>query len=156
MSPRRPQEASKTRIPLVSGGSWPPRGPKRPPRRPKRPPRGRQDPPKWPQGGQHRSKLASKMEPKSNKNRWTKSIENVMHLGIDFWKDFGGFWMPKWGKVESKMGSKIDVNFERRFFKKHYFSFGKTTFLRSKRSKSRVKIDQKIECKIQCILASIF
>ena len=62
-----------------------------------------------------------------------------MPLGIDFWKDFGGFWMLKWSKVEVKMGSKIGVNFERRFFKKPCFS----TFLRSNRSKLRTKINQK-------------
>ena len=27
------------------------------------------------------------------------------------------FWVPKWSQVGTKMGSKIDVNFERRFFK---------------------------------------
>ena len=48
MSPRRPQEASKTRIPLVLVGSWPPRGPKRPPR-------GRQDGPRWPQDAPKRA-----------------------------------------------------------------------------------------------------
>ena len=33
-----------------------------------------------------------------------KTIEKVMHLGIDFWKDFGGFWDAKWSQV----GTKID------------------------------------------------
>ena len=83
-----------------------------------------------------------------------------MPLGIDFWKDFGGFWMPKWSKVESKMWSKIDFNFERRFFKKLYFSIGKIRFFEIQQvqvgSKNRPKIDQKIECELQCILASIF
>ena len=37
-----------------------------------------------------------------------------MPLGIDFWKDFGGFWEGKWRQVGTKMGSKIDVNFEGR------------------------------------------
>ena len=45
-----------------------------------------------------------------------------MPLGIDFWKDFGGFWMPKCSKVDPKVESKIDVNFERRFFKTVYCS----------------------------------
>ena len=32
-----------------------------------------------------------------------------MPLGIGFWVDFGGFWMPKWSLLGTKMGSKIDV-----------------------------------------------
>ena len=43
-----------------------------------------------------------------------KSIDILMPLGIDFWKDFDGFWMPKSSNVESKIKSKIDVNFEGR------------------------------------------
>ena len=38
-----------------------------------------------------------------------------MPLGIDFWEDFIGFWEPKSNQVGTKMGSKIDVKFERRF-----------------------------------------
>ena len=60
MRPRRSQEASKTRTALASGGSWPPRGPKRPPRRPKRPPRGRQDGPRWAKTPPRRPKDAPK------------------------------------------------------------------------------------------------
>ena len=38
-----------------------------------------------------------------------KSIENVMHLGIDFWKDFGGFLKEKRIKIEEKsMGKSIE------------------------------------------------
>ena len=37
------------------------------------------------------SKLASQIEPKSIKKSMQKSIKKTMHLGIDFWKDFGGF-----------------------------------------------------------------
>ena len=53
-----------------------------------------------------------------------------------------GFWLPKWSQVGTKMGSKINVNFERRFFKKLYFSERKTMFLRSSRSKLGANIDQ--------------
>ena len=67
---KRPQEANKTAQEL----------PKRPPRRPKM--------------AQEASKTAQvgfqngvKVEEKSME----KSIENVMHLGIDCWKDFVGF-----------------------------------------------------------------
>ena len=50
-----------------------------------------------------------------------KSIENLMHLGIDFRKDFGGFWEAKWSQVGTKIASKIDPNFERRFFENALF-----------------------------------
>ena len=56
-----------------------------------------------------------------------------MPLGIDFWMDFGGFLVPKkWSQVGIKIGSKIDFNFERRFFKKTLFSQGRTTFFEIK------------------------
>ena len=53
---------------------------------------------------------------KIDKKSMPKSIKNLMHLGIDFWEDFGGFWEPKWSQVGSKIGSKIDINSEERFF----------------------------------------
>ena len=37
-----------------------------------------------------------------------------MPLGIDFWVDFDGFWMPKLKQVGTKIGAKIDINFEGR------------------------------------------
>ena len=63
--------------------------------------------PTWPQlGSQNEAKMAK------------KSMQNfiifLMPLGIDFWVDFGGFWVPKSSEVGTKMGSKIDVNFEGR------------------------------------------
>ena len=33
-----------------------------------------------------------------------------MPLGIDFWMDFDGFWMPKCSQVGTKMGSNIDFS----------------------------------------------
>ena len=48
--------------------------------------------PTWPQLG---SQDGAKMEKKSMQ----KSIKNLMHLGIDFWKDLEGFWEPKWSHV---------------------------------------------------------
>ena len=58
------------------------------------------------------------------------------------------------------MGSKIDVNFEWRFFKKPCFSEGKIKFFWIKwvqvESQNRLKIDQKTESKMDGILASIF
>ena len=38
-----------------------------------------------------------------------------------FWVDFNGFWMPRWSQAGTKMGSNINVNIERRFFKKPRF-----------------------------------
>ena len=70
--------------------------------------------PTWPQVG---SQVGAKMDKKSIQ----KSIKKLMAPGLGFWKDFGGFWMPKVSKVKPKMGSKIDVNFERRFSKKLHF-----------------------------------
>ena len=41
-----------------------------------------------------------------------KSIVFLMPLGIDFGMDFGGLLVPKRSQVDTKMGSKIDINFE--------------------------------------------
>ena len=32
-----------------------------------------------------------------------------MHLGIDFWKDFGRFWKEKWSQVGTKNEPENDV-----------------------------------------------
>ena len=32
-----------------------------------------------------------------------------MHLGIDFWMDFGGFWEGKWEEVGANIGAQIDI-----------------------------------------------
>ena len=42
----------------------------------------------------------AKMEKKS----MLKSIKNLVHLGIDFWKDLEGFWDPKWSRIRAQMG----------------------------------------------------
>ena len=44
----------------------------------------------------------------------------MMHLGIDFWKDFGELWEGKWRHVGIQIASKIDPNFEERFLKKTF------------------------------------
>ena len=41
-----------------------------------------------------------------DKKSMQKSIKNLMHLGIDFWKDFGGFWEAKWNQVGTKIDQK--------------------------------------------------
>ena len=67
--------------------------------------------PTWLQlGPQNGAKMAQKS--------MQKCIIFLMPLGIDLWVDFGGFWVPKSSQVGTKMGSKIDVNSERRVFKK--------------------------------------
>ena len=43
------------------------------------------------------------------KKSMQKSIKNLMPLGIDFWKDFGGFWDGKWRQVGTQIGSQIDL-----------------------------------------------
>ena len=83
-----------------------------------------------------------------------------MPLGVDLWTKFGRCLLPTWSQVGTKMGSKIDVNFEWRFFKKHCFSKRKIRFFGIKwvqvESQNRPKIDQKTESKMDGILASIF
>ena len=83
-----------------------------------------------------------------------------MSLGIDFKVEFSGFWMPKWSKISSKMGSKSDVNVERRFFKKQCFSEGKTRFFEIQwvevGSKNGAKIHQNIDAKMEGMSVSIF
>ena len=32
-----------------------------------------------------------------------------MHLGIDFWMDFGGFWEGEWKQVGANIGAQIDI-----------------------------------------------
>ena len=58
--------------------------------------------PTWPQVGfQKRTKIDKKSMP--------KSIKKLMHLGIDFWEDLGGFWEPKWSHVGTKIASGSDL-----------------------------------------------
>ena len=59
-----------------------------------------------------------------------KSIEKVMHLGIDFWKDFGGFLEEKWRHVGTKIEQKSMPTSNSDFLKKPCFSLGKTMILR--------------------------
>ena len=42
---------------------------------------------------------------KSDKKPIEKLIKKLMHVGIDFLKDFDGFWEGKWKQVGNKMGS---------------------------------------------------
>ena len=81
LAAKRPQEASKTAQEA-----------------PKRPPRPPQVAPRWPTWVQVGFQNGAQIEEKSME----KSIENVMHLGIYFWKDVGGFLEEKQAKIEEK------------------------------------------------------
>ena len=59
-----------------------------------------------------------------------KSIIFSMPLGINFWTDIGGFWVPKWKQVGTKMESKIDINLEGRFFKNRALAAAGARFFR--------------------------
>ena len=89
-----------------------------------------------------------------------KSIKNLMHLGIDFWKDFGGFWEGKWNQVGTKIHKKIVSIAKRQFFEKLCLSLGKTNILKVRGvqvgSKNRLKIDQKMKSTWEGILESFF
>ena len=78
-----------------------------------------------------------------------KSIEKLMRLGIDFWKDFGGFLEEKWRHVGTKIEQKSMPTSKNEFLKKPSFPLGKTMILRVQgvevESKNRSKNDPKME-----------
>ena len=53
-----------------------------------------------------------------------------MHLGIDFWKDFDGFFKEKWKHVGTNIEQKSMPTSKSDFLKKLSFPFGKTMILR--------------------------
>ena len=59
-----------------------------------------------------------------------KSIEKTMHLGIDFWKDFGGFLDRKWWHVGTKINEKSMQNANRDFLKNRALAAAGAWFLR--------------------------
>ena len=59
-----------------------------------------------------------------------KSIEKSMHLGIDFWKDFGGFLEEKWTHVGTKIEQKSMPTSKSEFLKKLCFPLGKAMILK--------------------------
>ena len=83
-----------------------------------------------------------------------------MHLGIDFWRDFGGFLEAKWRHVGTKIDQKSMPTWKSDFLKKPCFSLGKTMILRVQGaevgSKNRSKIDKKMESRWEDILGSVF
>ena len=83
-----------------------------------------------------------------------------MLLGIDFWRDFGGFLEAKWRHVGTKIDQKSMPTWKSDFLKKRCFSLGKTMILRVQGvevgGKNRCKIDKKMESRWEDILGSIF
>ena len=75
--------------------------------------------PTWPQlGSKNRANMA--------RNSIPNSIIFLMPFGIDLLVGFRGFWVPNSRQVGTKMGSKIDVNFESHFSKNIVFPFRKS------------------------------
>ena len=79
-----------------------------------------------------------------------------MPLGIYFFMDFDGCWVPKWSQVGTKMGSNFD------FSENTKNAFGTSPLVPNwvqgiqVGSKNQPKIDPNMESKMECILASIF
>ena len=89
-----------------------------------------------------------------------KSIEKVMHLGINFWKDVGGFLEEKSRHVGTKIEQKSMPTSKSDFLKKPCFSLGKTMILRVQGvevgGKNRSKIVQKSITERKGLPTSIF
>ena len=85
LAAKRPQEASKTAQEAAKTA---------------------QDGPRRPQDGPRRPKLASKMEPKSKKNRWKNRSKMWCVLGLIFGRILLDFWRKK--NNRRKMDGKID------------------------------------------------
>ena len=72
-----------------------------------------------------------------------KSIEKTMHLGIDFWKDFGGFLEAKWRHVGTKIDQKSMPTSKSDFLKNRTLAAAGARFFRFGGSKLEVKANQK-------------
>ena len=86
----------------------------------------------------------------------SKSIKNLMSLGIGILSDFIEMLVRKWKQVGTKNRSKIDVNFERRFFDNCALAVAGTRFFRFGRSKWGANIDQKMKSTWDGLTDSIF
>ena len=109
-------------------------------------------PKKWPRWPQLGPQNGAKMVQKSMQ----KSIKILVVSGIGFWSDFGGFLEPKWSQVGAKMGSKIDINFEERFFKNNWKTIEKSMIFGFPGDEVGSKNRSKMESKMEGILTSIF
>ena len=72
-----------------------------------------------------------------------KLIKNLMFFWMRFLLDFGRFRVAKWDQVGTKIGSKIDVNFERRFFTKRTLAAAGARSAGLRGSKLGANMDQK-------------
>ena len=77
------------------------------------------------------------------KKSMQKSIKNLMHLGIVFREDFGGFWKAKWSQVGTKIDQKSMPIAKCDFLKNRALAAAGARFLRFWGSKLGAKIDQK-------------
>ena len=68
-----------------------------------------------------------------------KLIKKVMHLGIDFWKDFGGFLDEKWRHVGTKIDQKSMSTSKGDFFQKTLFFLRKNNDFESSGGRSWVQ-----------------
>ena len=93
------------------------------------------------QGRQHGSNLALKMEPKPIKDQTPKLISFLVPLGMYVWKDFGGFWMPTWSQVGTRIDQRSMPIAKSDFFKNHALAAAGARFLIFWGSKLGVKID---------------
>ena len=66
-----------------------------------------------------------------------------MHLGIDFWRDFGGFLEAKWRHVGTKNDPKSMATWKSDFLKNRTLAAAGARFFRIWGSKLGAKIDQK-------------
>ena len=72
-----------------------------------------------------------------------KLVEKVMHLGIDFWKDFGRFLEAKWSHVGTKIDQKSMPTSKSDFLKNRTLAAAGARFFRFGGSKLGGKIDEK-------------
>ena len=83
-----------------------------------------------------------------------------MHLGIDFWKDFNGFWKENGGMLAPKSHPKSIPTSKNDILKKPSFSLGKTMILKVQGievgSKNQSKIDEKMKSRWEGVLGSVF
>ena len=88
------------------------------------------------------------------------SIQKMMHLGIDFWKDFGGFWKENGGMLAPKSNPKLIPTWKIDFLKNRRFSLGKTMILKVQGtevgSKNQSKIHEKMKSRWEGVLGSVF
>ena len=107
--------------------------------------------------GQDSSKLASQIEGKSIKNP-CKIDQKLDAFQVPFFSNFVRCLEGKWRHVGTKIGSRIDANFERpilkKYWKTNYFQWFSSYWGRSWHRKS-IKINQNLKLEMDCLLASI-